>query len=212
MSTWTSEGRAGRGLWLPAALVLFLAGCFESAPLSRFSARDATPGPALVTVLGGALTVTGPEGYCVDTSSTVEGEREAFVLMVRCRPAERRRPVLGATVTALPSEAATGAENLAALMQAVTGETGRGHLSRAGRAEDVRIDAATIEDGAIWLRIHDAGSPEAFAPDYWRAILPVGGRVVSLSVLDASGAAGAPAAGLSILRDFTARMRAANAG
>ena len=212
MFTWTSETRARPRLWLPAALLLFLAGCFEAGPLQRFSARDAVPGPVQLPVMDGRVTVAGPDGYCVDTASTVEGEREAFVLMVRCRLAERRRPVLGATVTALPAEAATGSENLTALMEVVTGAAGRGHLSRSGRAEDVRIDTARIEQGAIWLRIHDAGSPEAFAPDYWRAILPVGDRVVTLSVLDARAAPAASDEGLAILRAFTARMRAANAG
>ncbi len=209
MSTWTSETGAGRGVWLPAVLVLFLAGCFEAAPLSRFSAREAVPGPTSLPVLGG-VTVAGPDGYCVDTSSTVEGASEAFVLLIRCRAGERRRPVLTATVTALPAASASGAENLSALLEAVTGEAGRGHLSRSGRAEDVRIDAATVEAGAIWLRIHDRGSPEAFAPDYWRAILPVAERVVTLSVLDARAAPASPDEGRAILRGFTERMQAAN--
>ena len=166
----------------------------------------------MVAVLDGALSVTGPEGYCIDTASTVDGQSEAFVLLIRCSGAERRRPVLAATVTALPAAAATGEANLAALTDSLAGEAGRRHLSRAGRAEDVRIDEMRIEDGAIWLRIHDQGSPEAFAPDYWRAVLPVGGRVVTLSALGTRAAPVAPEAALSALRAFTARMRAANPG
>ncbi len=212
MSTWTSETRRIPSFWLPATLLLFLAGCFEAAPLSRFSSRDAVPGPAILPVLGGSVTVTGPEGYCIDSRSTVEGDSEAFVLLIRCRNNERRRPVLGATVTALPAEAATGAANLSALMETVTGEMGRGYLSRSGRAEDVRIVESRIESGAVWLRIEDASTPETFAPGYWRAVLPVGARVVSLSVLDVRGTSGTRAAGLSILQDFVARMRAANPG
>jgi hypothetical protein len=208
MFTWTSETRSGRGFWLPAVLVLFLAGCFEAAPLSRFSAREAAPGPDRLAV--GGVTVAGPDGYCVDTSSVVAGDSEAFVLLVGCRTDARRRPVLAATVTGLAADAATGAENLNALRTAVTGEAGRGLISRSGRAEHVRIDAAEVADGAIWLRIHDVGSPEAFAPDYWRAILPVADRVVSLSVLEARAAPGAAADGRAILGRFVERMRAAN--
>ncbi len=210
MSTWTSEPKARRGFWLPAALVLLLAGCFEAAPLARFTDREAEPGPTRLSVFDGALTVAGPEGYCVDRNSTVENASEAFVLLVACRASERQRPVLAATVTALPAEAARGTENLRTLMTAVTSEAGRGHLSRSGQAGDVRIESAAIENGAIWLRINDRGSPETFAPDYWRAILPVGGRVVSLSVLDARAAPGSAEEGRAILRGFAARMRTVN--
>jgi len=166
----------------------------------------------MLSVLGGAVTVAGPEGYCVDTASTVDGGSEAFVLLVRCRGSDRRRAVLAATVTALPATAAVGEANLAALTDSLAGEAGRRNLSRAGRAEDVRIDEMRIEAGAIWLRIHDAGSPEAFAPEYWRAILPVGGRVVTLSALATRAAPVSAEAALMALREFTARMRAANPG
>jgi hypothetical protein len=153
MSTWISEGPVAPRLWLAAPLILLLAGCFESAPLQRFSARDAVAGASVVTVAGG-VAVAGPEGWCVDKTSTVEGAREAFVLLIRCRTGERRRPVLGATVTALPAAAADGDENLGALLRAIDSETGHGHLSRSGRAADVRIERTGIEAGAIWLRIH----------------------------------------------------------
>jgi hypothetical protein len=209
MSTWISEVRAAPGLWATATLILILAGCFETAPPEDHATRHAAPGPAALPVLDGAVTVAGPRGYCVDTAATAEGATEAFVLMIRCRGADRH-PVLAATITALPAEAAVGAANLAALKEAITGPTGRAYLSRTGAAEDIRIDEAQMQEGAIWLRIHDRGTRAPFAPDYWRAILPVGARVVTLSVLDARDAPLTRAAGLSILRDFAGRMRAAN--
>jgi hypothetical protein len=211
MSTWISEGPVAPRLWLAAPLILLLAGCFESAPLQRFSARDAVAGASVVTVAGG-VAVAGPEGWCVDKTSTVEGAREAFVLLIRCRTGERRRPVLGATVTALPAAAADGDENLGALLRAIDSETGHGHLSRSGRAADVRIERTGIEAGAIWLRIHDAGSPEAFAPGYWRAVLPVAGRVVTLMVLEPRGAEAPGDEALALLRVFVTRMREVNGG
>lgn len=209
MSIWTSEARIP--LLMTAASVL-LAACFESAPLSQVANRasDAPAGPAVVTVLDGSITVTGPAGYCVDETATRESDNEAFVLIVRCAATRRNSPVLSATVTGFSAPGTTDPGNLARLGQFLGTSAGRAQLSRSGNADDVRIDEVLVEDGALWLRIHDQANPDTFDPAYWRAILPIADRVVTLSVLSAREHPVAAERGLTVLRGFVRQMRTAN--
>ncbi len=218
MSTWTSDrGRAGiwRGRWLALlAACLALSACFESEPLNRAAGRLglAASGPASVSVLDGVLTVAGPDGYCIDAEATRESEREAFVLLARCRPGRQPSPVLSATVTGHAAPGGAGTVDLRRLADFLGGSTGRAQLSRRGRAGDVRIEESLVQDEVLWLRIRDAGNPETLHPAYWRAILPLGERVVTLSVMSAQAHPVGGARELEVLRAFVARMRAANAG
>jgi hypothetical protein len=210
MSIWTSKARAST---LSLLAGLLLAGCFESESLSRASNRDSeTPaGPAAVAVLDGTVTVAGPAGYCVDDTATRESDSEAFVLLVRCSPTRRNSPILSATVTGLMAPGSAGPENLARLGGFLDTRGGRAQLSRRGNAADVRILQTQVQDGALWLRIEDSGNPDTFEPAYWRAIMPVAGRVVTLSVLSARAHPVGEERGLRVLRDFIAAMRNRNA-
>lgn len=209
MSTWTSEARIP--LLMTVASVL-LAACFESAPLSQAANRvsDAPAGPTLVTVLDGTVSVTGPAGYCVDETATRESDNEAFVLIVRCSATHRNSPILSATVTGFSAPGTTDSGNLERLGQYLGTSAGRAQLSRSGDADDVRIDAALVEDGALWLRIHDQANPDTFDPAYWRAILPVADRVVTLSVLSAREHPVSAERGMTVLRGFVRQMRSVN--
>lgn len=210
MSIWTSRARAITAL---AVASLLLAACFESVSLSRATERDsdAPGGPPAVAVLDGSVIVAGPAGYCVDDTATRESDSEAFVLLVRCSPTRRNSPILSATVTALMAPGTAEPDNLERLGGFLDTRGGRAHLSRRGNAADVAILQAQVNDGALWLRIEDAGNPDTFEPGYWRAILPISGRVVTLSVLSARAHPVSEERGLRALRDFTAAMRSRNA-
>lgn len=211
MSTWTSKARA---FLLLGAAGLLLAACFETVSLNRAASRASSEssGPAETAVLDGALTVTGPAGYCVDPEATRESDTEAFVLLVRCSATARNAPVLSATVTAIDAPAGSDPETLRRLAAFVGSDLGRAQLSRTGRPADVRIDQTLVEGGVLWLRIHDRGNPAAFDPAYWRAILPIAERVVTLSVLSARANPVGRERELLVLRDFVSRMRARNPG
>lgn len=171
---------------LALAAVLALAGCFETEALSRFNPRGAGGGPGSIGVLNGALTVAGPDGFCIDQSATRESGENAFVLLRRCRGG--RGPVLSVTVTDLrvpPGDRAAQLDGLAAFL---TTDSGRGQLSRRGRASDVAIDEIALNDGALWLYLTDSGNPEGFAPGYWRAVLPLAGRLVTLAAMSLQAA------------------------
>jgi len=212
MSIWTSEART---IFVLTAASVLLAACFESAPLSQAANRssEATAGPAgpaVVAVLDGSVTVAGPAGYCVDQSATRESDSEAFILMVRCSATHRNSPILSATVTGFSAPGTTDPDNLIRLGQFLQTSMGRAQLSRSGDAADVRIDDVRVEDGALWLRIHDQANPDTFDPAYWRVILPVAERVVTLSVLSAREHPVTSERGLAVLRSFVARMRSHN--
>lgn len=191
--------------------LLPLAGCFETAPLTEAASRALQPasGPTQVHVLDGAVAVEGPGGYCVDVEATRESDIEAFVLLVRCRNTLRPAPVLSATITGMQTDG--NPETFRHLTGFLQSAPGRAQLSRSGDPRDVQVVEATYAEGAIWLLIHDTGNPRAFDETYWRAILPVAGRVVTLSVLAAAEHPFERDSGLGILRGFVMRIRAANA-
>jgi hypothetical protein len=206
MFTWICKIR------LPAlvAAVMLLAGCLENASLSRLTGRESASGPASVTVLNGAVTVQGPQGYCIDTAATRETATEAFVLLARCTSRNRNTPVLSATVTAIGGF--DGTPDLGELSRFLATDAGRGHLSRSGRAGDLAIASLSTEEGTIWLLLDDRGNPAAFEPVYWRAILPAAGRVITLSVLSSRENPVTVETARDVLRAFVAAMRRANAG
>lgn len=197
--------------WTFLALLTPLAACFETAPLTEAASRVLMPaaGPPDVEVLRGAVTVAGPAGYCIDVEATTESDIEAFVLLVRCRATMRPTPVLSATITGV--EAENDPDMLRRLTGFLESMPGRAQLSRSGDPRDVEVVEATYAEGAVWLLIHDEGNPSAFDETYWRAVLPIAGRVVTLSVLAAADHPFERESGLSILRGFVMRMRAANA-
>ena len=193
-------------------LCLGLSGCFESVPLSQAAVRSLTAvsGPAQVAVLEGAVTIGGPAGYCVDGEATRETDIEAFVLMVRCRVTLRPAPVLSATVTGVPAPASDDPDTLRGLTTFLSTAPGRAQLSRSGDPRDVTVHQATYADNAIWMLIQDTGNPASFDQTYWRAVLPIAGRIVTLSVLSAREHPVDPESALGILRGFVMRMRVIN--
>lgn len=212
MSTWTSERRALVSVLL--AVLLLLTGCFESVSLERAAGRVglAASGPASVPVLDGALIVAGPNAYCVDDEATRESDRQAFVLLARCRAGRQPSPVLSATVSGQAAPGSGSRAELQLLADFLASSAGRAQLSRSGDAGAVRIEQQLLQDGALWLRIHDEGNPETLHPAYWRAIMPLAERVVTLSVMSARDHPVGSEAELRALRDFVASMRAANGG
>lgn len=199
-----------RVLWL--ALLLPLAACFETAPLTQAASRALQPaaGPDMVSVLREQVRVAGPAGYCVDTEATTESRTEAFVLLVRCRGTLRPTPVLSATITGLATDGDPATfRRLTGFLQTVPG---RAQLSRSGDPLDVTVEQATFAEGAVWLLIHDEGNPQSFDETYWRVILPLAGRIVTLSVLAAADHPFDPDSGLAIMRGYVMRMRAVNSG
>lgn len=185
---------ARAGLALVSAFAL--AACqMTAAPLSR------APAP----LLGGAVEVAGPRGYCVDPASTREQGDTAVVLMGRCRFALAVAPAL-LTMSVGPAASAgvlgAGGQALTAYF---TSPEGRAALSRDGRAEDVQVIEALSSGDAYLLHLQDRA-----VGDYWRAVVGLNGRLVTISANGAQNAPLPPATGRALLNATLTALRRAN--
>lgn len=213
MSTWTS--RRGRGRVAALLPAILLAACVEGM-------APAGSAPRAIAVAGGALVAAGPAGYCVDRTASRDGAEGAFVLFGTCaalagtatagQPAEPA--VLTASVASGPADEAAFVASFPAMASFFNSDAGRAALSRAGRAATVRVGAVSSRDRVLYLGLSDAAAEReaAVSADYWRAILVLRGRLVTLSVMSLADRPLASAAKRRILDAFVARMRAANAG
>lgn len=167
------------------------------------------------SLLAGRVTIAAPAGYCIEPASVLERGDTALLLAGRCAGAGDRVPaVLTASVGAAGSaqgiDIAGNGRGLAAFFRSAPG---RAALSRRGRAADVRVEEALGIEGAFLLRLADRGAAQAapVAAESWRAVLPLDGRLVSLTV---TGKAGGPVlgrdAGKALIADFVAATRRAN--
>src|SRR5690606_9471523 len=175
MSTWTSRAAA-----LLSALAL-------SACVEGMSPTGSAP--RAIALAGGAVTATGPAGYCVDRAASRDGAAGSFVLFGTCAalsgsPAAGQ-PAKPAVLTASVAPAAPPfAASFPAMARFFGSAPGRAALSRSGRAGTVALGAVSSRDGVIYLSLSDsaAGPGQAVAPDYWRAILALRSHLVTLSV------------------------------
>ncbi|RRH76844.1 hypothetical protein [Falsigemmobacter faecalis] len=219
MSIWTSKvSRAAAG----TALALALSGCqMTSAPGPEKQSRFSGPPPSKMAVAGGQLIVSGPRGYCIDReSSRDDAGAAALVVLSPCRGlgaglfAERaaHEAVMTAAVGARPMVAEPG--RLLPAMQAFAAtDQGLAALSRSGAAQNIQVRHIFAEGDVVYMRLTDRGQ---FAwgivqPDYWRAVVPAGGRMLSLSVLALPQSPLSDSDGLRLLRDFVATVQAGSA-
>ena len=202
MSTWTSR-RALRLL----ALVLLLAGG---------GAAAADEAATSVTVTSGKVRIAGPAGYCADRAGSRDQGTQAFVLLASCA-AIRGGSASGAVLTAqvLVRGLANG-EPMAVILPEMErffrSPAGRQALSRSGRAATVEVVETARAGEVLYIRARDRSPMKGVAveADYWRAVMTVKGRMVTLSVLGRADAPIAAAAKRTLLMAFVARVRRLN--
>lgn len=192
--------------------VLILAGCIENNPLAGFMATSSSaPITDSAELLDGALRILGPVGYCIDTHALRDGPDEAFALLAPCRARAGSLPAPALSIAVSNVEISQGRapapEQIAML---VTTELGLRTLSRSGDPTALEVPEMLERDGVLYLNIMDLGSPATLNPEYWRAILPLGGRMVTLSALTPPGQQPERTQSLDLLGSFVARLRSAN--
>lgn len=219
MSIWTSKvRRAAAGLGLALALTgCQMTGTTGPEKQSRFSG----PPPSKMAVAGGQLIVSGPPGYCIDReTSRDDAGRSALVMLSPCRgmgagifaPRAAHEAVMTAAVGARPM--VTEPERILPAMQAFAAtRQGRAALSRSGEAQDIHIRHMFAEGDVVYMRLTDRGrfAWGTVQPEYWRAVVPAGGRMVSLSVLALPQAPLSDRDGMALLRAFVATVKAGSA-
>lgn len=173
------------------AAALALAACGDLAP-----GLNLRPGLHEMKVLGGALKIAAPQGYCIDPKASVAHGDAITVLMGRCTA---KGGVAAAVVSITVGPAASAGVLLAgpdALADFFTSPPGRTVLARDGAAEHVVVLQAMVDAGTLFLHVNDQTAGE-----YWRAITAIKGRLVTISASGVEGAPLTPEQGLILVRD-----------
>lgn len=161
-------------------------------------------GPREVAVLGDALIVRAPQGYCVDKNSARGGEDTAALLIGRCTPGGHVKAALVAIGVGRAGSAGVMAAEPEALRQFMSSDQGRALLARSGRAEDLAVLESGVVEGRLLLHLLDRDAGE-----YWRAVIGLNGRLVTISALGAADAPLAPEEGRKLVdRTVEALMKA----
>lgn len=230
MSCGTAAWRVGLALSMFLGLTGCLGGGKSGPDLSEspiFSAERATPREDLVrskAVMGGAVTIAAPKGFCIDTSAHQDTEAGAFLPIGACaaltkNPADPKpgKPAfLTATVLPMPIQASALPDEPEARLREARGfvqsDAGRAALSRVGKSETVTLLDVKSASGVLYVRVRDTsdGLPPALSNTTWRAFLEVNGRLVTASATAFADQPLGPGKGYELLREFVARIRKAN--
>lgn len=188
----------------PAVLALLLTGlaaCQPVAGLPGLSKLNMLTEPkGSVTVLDGAVRITGPKGYCPDTETLHSADDSAVVLLGRCF-AESETPAALVSVTV--GQAGTGQPSDGAELAAFfASDTGRATLSQRGRSGDIEVLTALSSKGVFLIQVQDRNQPP-----YWRAMTALAGRMVSVRV---NGPELSPPEGRALVEATVRALRRAN--
>ncbi|MDZ4095319.1 MAG: cation transport ATPase [Paracoccaceae bacterium] len=163
-------------------------------------------------VLGGAINVAAPAGYCIDPAGVMERNATALALIGRCAGATpATRAILTATVGGKGSGVGIAGQGVE-LARFFTSSAGRAALSRSGRARTVQVLETLAFGDAFLIRLTDT-SPNPYGPgqkESWRAVLGLGGRLVTLTVTGTTAAPLNRDTGRALLGAFLAAMQEAN--
>jgi len=216
MFTWISDV-AGRRLILALTSGLMLAACTDMPAVTRASGTGLMPGKDRITVAQHSVVIAGPLGYCVDSGASHEARGASFVLLGRCNSVvagwfpSAPMGLLTALVSA-PSRVSVATSGTLLAKFFATPE-GRAALARDGQARSVTLLETRTMDATLVLHLRDASglADQRMAPDYWRAVFDLNGRMITVSVMSFADRPLAAQKGLATLRAFVASTRAANA-
>ena len=164
-----------------------------------------TGGPSSTAPRNGGLSIAPPSGYCVDQTAGRESGDSAIVMIGRCRAASKVKPALVTVSIGEQGSANVLAAGNADLVEYFTSSAGRATLSRQGRGADLRVIEVLSTKGALLMHLR-----EPAGPGYWRAMLGLRNRLVSVSVQGATEADLTPDDSRAILDRTLAALRRAN--
>ena len=217
MSTWISRPL------IVAALLAGLAGCVTTG--TPEAGRSASPFGAAVTgaaparaaaVMGGAVKIAGPEGFCVDRASSRIGGAAPFVLLAPCERIRsgvaglilRPRVLLTATVTEGPGPTDSG------YLRFFSEPEGLAALSATGNGAGLEVERMeTAADGSFRVTVTEDAAPDrAGMVDgrSWRAFFAVNGHLVAASLRSPREAPMSAERAAALLDGFVAAIRAAS--
>ena len=196
---------------------LVLVGCGNRFAAGSDGPRASAPSQAVVT--DDRIVITGPQGFCVDPTSTRDDGDTSFVLLGNCAAiANSRRagqPATPAVLTATVSEPASNGRLTDSLQQLdgfFRSQEGLTLLSRSGDPSQVTILDTALDGGVFLLHANDrsADGLAGVQSEYWRAYLDVWPRIATLSVLSPEERRLSRDESLSLLLSFVRRVQGAN--
>jgi hypothetical protein len=175
-------------------------------------ADTSLPGTRALSLYGGAVTVQGPQGYCVDRAASDPDSGFAVLggcaLLTTLQLMPDAPGLITVQVGEAGSAAVTGAE--ADLLAVLRSPAGTGLLSRTGAPVQVRD--SEIGDGIVLLELDDSGPP--LTPDLdrqeWRTFLDLGDRLATISLRGFARAPLSRGDALSVMSDAIRTLRATN--
>jgi hypothetical protein len=189
------NGIGRRAMALFACLPLLA--CVDAPP----SAPVAQEALRAVSFYGGAITVAGPRGYCIDRSSIKSDAGGRFAILASCESLTGRAGIAVdpamMTVAVLP-RAGTIAPPDAAAMAGVLG-------ADAVRRVEERGDITLVQVAEGGETVLPGGDPV-----HWRASMVINGHMLGLAAYGPRGGAIAGARGREVLGDLAASLRAAS--
>lgn len=190
MSTWTNRAA-------PALPLLFVAACVAgSGPRTAQLGEGAS-----------AFLVAAPSGYCTAQQAVTRTDTSAFAAFARCTSGVAASPVLTATVGPPGSGSALDPTSVAAFFSA---PDGRQALSRARDPDSVTVHEVLSTDDAVMIRLTDLSPGSPGEGESWRAVMTVGDRLVTLSLVGGLDAPFTREEGRILTRAFIAAVRRAN--
>lgn len=171
------------------------------------------PGGTATPVLGGQVVVAAPRGYCLDPAQRREGPSGAFLLYGTCPGIEGAgpNPIAPAVLTAAVASGAGDLDvgdmdRLAAFLKSPGGKSA---LSRGSSTTRVELVSLARSDDLIVMQARDADTID-LAEDYWRAVFPQSGALVTVTVSGTASHPLAPATGKALLLDLVKGIRRAS--
>lgn len=192
MFIWISKARFGA-----VCLILALAACVPAGGPSAPSQR--------APVIGGALVAAVPAGYCLDRQASQDGADEAVMIAGRCASSSSVLPAVITISIGQPGSSEVLKIGARAMSDWFVSPAGRAALARDGRSGSVRVRQTLVSDGAFLLYLSDRTTG-----DYWRAIMGLRGRLVTVSVTAPRDAALDKVAGQKLIGRVLDTIRGAN--
>lgn len=188
--------RLKHSIWALLAGGLILSGCVEAIGFGGGAARS---------VLQGGFTIDAPAGYCMDAKASRETADNGIYLIGRCRQHSPVAPALVTVSVGAPGPASVMLAGGAELAAFFASDEGRATLSAIGEASAVRVVEARSTEDVFLMLLQESGGPP-----YWRAIIGMRGRLVSVSVRAAGDDALEIEAGRNVLDRAIAALQRAN--
>ncbi|MGO4851960.1 hypothetical protein [Phaeovulum sp. W22_SRMD_FR3] len=176
--------------------------------------------PRSMPALNGALTLSAPSGFCLDTEGSRADSSQAFAIFGTCAaisgvaagPAARQPAVLTATVRADASLSQPLDKSTAMLEKFFRSAPGRAALARDGKSASVKVLSVRAAPGLFAMKLRDtsASTGTPVAQDYWRGVIDVRGYLVSISVLPVLSAPVGDADQRALLVEFAQQIAQQN--